>query len=142
MDIRSYYLEINYKYSDGLSASKYMRNNINKENTIYTVSDREEDVLVLPVILYSDNYKFYNLNSNKYYKYVIWNKEREKKLDYKNICKELNKNNKSYLLLTKNYENKEKLLNKLSKDYKVKVLYTSDKKSITKESYILYERTK
>ncbi len=142
MDIRSYCLEINYKYSDGLSASKYIRNNINKENTIYTVSDREEDVLVLPVILYSDNYKFYNLNSNKYYKYVIWNKEREKKLDYKNICKELNKNNKSYLLLTKNYENKEKLLNKLSKDYKVKVLYTSDKKSITKESYILYERTK
>lgn len=140
--ISFYYLDINYKYSDSYELGNYINKKIKEKETIYTVSDYYSDSYTLAVLPYTENYNYYNLNSNRYYKYIIWDKERERNINYNNVHKKFTSNKTSYLLIPKRYlENKKErdFIKKLNKDFNVKVIYKSDNKSVTRESYILYK---
>jgi hypothetical protein len=134
-----YKSDYKYLYSDSEEVSKYIKNNISSDSIIYTMDDAE----VSPITGYLKNYKFYHLNSRRYFTYIIWDSEREKDINLENVFTDLNNNLDKYYIAI--YNDKmclmdEELLNQLRSKYEIKKVYeTSNKIIVNDEKYVIYK---
>ena len=86
-----------YNYSSAYDMGTYIEDNIENNATIITIKDAH----CSSIIPYVDN-KFYNANTDKFYTYITWNKEREEKYSnekiLENIKSQFNNNEKLYYI--------------------------------------------
>lgn len=135
-------LEFDYKYdfSLALDTYKFISKEIDKDDLIVTV----DDAITETILGYDDNYRFYDLKSNRYYTYIIWNQKREnKKIDYSYLDKEISKGRKTYFILAYNdyiCGFNSFVFNQISDRYKtIEVYNNASKVTALDEKYVLYE---
>lgn len=133
---KAYYLDYNNNYSSSLETAKYINNNISNKSTFICNTDS----LCTSIIPYVDN-KFYSTKTNKTFTYIVWNKDREKKVNIKKIYNYIDNNTSLYYIVSYfHYDEDIKILNQLKTKYSIKKEYTSVKPTVdNKESYIIYK---
>lgn len=134
--IRAYSFEYNKNYSSAYKTSKYINKNISSDS-IFICND---DALCSSIIPYVDN-KFYSTKTNKYFTYVIWNKEREESVDYNKLEEYIDSNSSLYYIVANyDYEEDMDVLNKLKNKYTFEKIFVSDNSNFDSvETYTLYK---
>lgn len=129
-----YYYEIKMPYSSAKYAYNYIEKNISKDSIIITMNDPQTSNLAG----YNKDYKYYDLKSNRYFTYIVWDEKRENlDIDFKYINKKLsNYKNIYYISLKEDEYNFDKIMRE---HYNLEELYRDKKSSITQEDYIIYK---
>lgn len=138
--LNSIVLDYKNDFSTAQNIYRYMAENVGKDDLIITV----DDAITETILGYDDNYRFYDLKSNRYYTYIIWDQKREnKKIDYSYLDKEMSKGRKTYFILA--YENNicgfnSFVLKQIRDRYKtIEVFNNASKVTALGEKYVLYE---
>lgn len=132
--------EIKYPYSDSKNTAHFIQENIEKGSVILTVN--WDTISAVEMYLPKDDYKFYDAPNKKYMTFATWNKflDSKKEMYLENALEEFeNSNQKLYLLnfISDGYSIEAWKYFEKSKD-KLKLLYTTNEKCITRKAY-LYE---
>ena len=132
--IIDYNNDITKSYSSAEYAYNYINKNISKDSIITTMYD----AYTSSIVGYSKDYKYYDFKTNKYFSYVVWNKDRYNvNIDFKYIDKQLN-NNKEIYYIGLIYD-KYKYDDIIKEHYDLDELYRDRKDSIVNEDYIIYK---
>ena len=130
-----YIYDIKYDYSTGKTTAVFIKKNISKDSIFLCNADSVCSTFI-PYI----NNKFYHLNSNRYFTYIIWDKEREKKIDLEKIKKFISKNkNVYYIYINTGYEDDIKFLDNMKEYYSLKSVYIMNEKNYCNERYEIYK---
>ena len=127
--------EIKYNYSSSKETAKYINNNLPKDSII--ISNKFS--YTSAIIPYTKNIKYYNIISQEYFTFFVWDGKKEDKLNEElynrmiDIKKE--KNNVYYILIK---EDKNDYVTMLEQEEKLVKKYES-KNSLIKEDYIIYD---
>lgn len=131
-----------YKYNFSLAGDTYefISKNIDSSDLIVTV----DDAVTETILGYDSNYKFYDLKSNRYFTYVIWDEKRENtNIDYSYLDENITNGRKTYFILAYNDDIckfNSYVLKQISDKYQVNEVYNNiDKITALGEKYVLYE---
>lgn len=118
-----------------------MEDKVDKNSLIATVDAANSET----ILGYSSNYKFYDLRSNRYFTYVIWDKKRyNTKINYDYFDNEILSGRDTYFILS--YKNNVcdfsyYVLEQIENKYKTELVFSAfSKETIVKdEKYELYK---
>ena len=125
--------DINYLYSSAELAYEYIDKNISKDSVIITMYDAHAST----IMGYSKDYKIYDLKSNRFYTYVVWDEKRENHtINFEYIDRELEYKSIYYISIKDDIYDYDRMI---KEHYILKKIYESKEDTVLDENYVIYK---
>jgi len=136
------FLEYYYNYSSAKEVAEYIEENI-EEDSIIINGDLPE--ICTSIMVYSDKVKFYNVQIEDYFSYIVWNNDIRKELKANfldDVIYKYKEVDKLYYIYPKYKvfkKNDKKIIMQLEKEGRIKKIFVSNDAIDEEETYILYK---